>query len=63
MIWVGGISLETYLLHIEFVMRDIKTLHLGYWPTALLTIAVTLPVAWLLHKAIDKVQGIAGRKA
>ena len=44
-------------------MRDIKTLHLGYWPTALLTIAVTLPVAWLLHKAIDKVQGIAGRKA
>ena len=63
MIWVGGISLETYLLHIEFVMRDIKTLHLGYWPTALLTIAVTLPVAWLLHKAIDKVLDIAGRKA
>ena len=62
MIWVGGISLETYLLHIEFVMRDIKTLHLGYWPTALLTIAVTLPVAWLLHKAIDKVLDIAGRK-
>ena len=54
MIWVGGISLETYLLHIEFVMRDIKAFHLGYWPTALLTIIITLPIAWLLHKAIDK---------
>ena len=54
MIWVGGISLETYLLHIEFVMRDIKAFHLGYWPTALLTITITLPIAWLLHKAIDK---------
>ena len=65
MIWVGGISLETYLLHIEFVMRDIKAFHLGYWPTALLTIIITLPIAWLLHKAIDKALKLSGndRKA
>ncbi len=49
----GTISLEAYLLHLHFVMTYIKPYHLGYWPTALLTILVTIPLAWILHKCIE----------
>ena len=50
---VGALSLEAYLIHLHFVMCYIEPLHLGYWPTFLLTVAITLPLAWLLHHAID----------
>ncbi len=48
--WVGGISLEIYLVHIEFILKPLYRLHLGYWPTALLLIAISLPVAWIVAK-------------
>jgi peptidoglycan/LPS O-acetylase OafA/YrhL len=47
------VSLEAYLLHIHFVLSYIEPHHLGYWLTFLLTVAITLPLAWLLHKVID----------
>lgn len=55
--WVGGISLEVYLVHVEFVMKPIEHHHLGYWPTFLLTAAISLPAAWLLNYCITKVTG------
>ena len=51
--FVGTISLEVYLIHVHFVLRYIEPHHLGYWLTALLCLLVTLPLAWLLHKAVD----------
>jgi len=55
--WVGGLSLETYLIHCQFVMKHVETLHLGYWFTALLTLVITLPMAWLLHKVVEIIVG------
>lgn len=53
--FVGTISLEFYLIHYEFVLKQIRPLQLGYWLTVLLTFAVTVPLAWLLHKLLDKI--------
>ncbi len=52
--WVGAISLETYLIHSEFVLRHITPLHLGYWPSFLLTAGISLPLAFLLHRILEK---------
>lgn len=52
---VGALSLEAYLIHIHFVLVYIEPYRLGYWPTALLTIVITLPLAWLLNRIIEKV--------
>lgn len=49
-IFVGTLSLEAYLVHIHFVLDYLHPLHLGYWPTFLLCIVITLPAAWLLSK-------------
>jgi peptidoglycan/LPS O-acetylase OafA/YrhL len=51
--FVGGISLEIYLIHIQFVLKYIKSYHLGYWPTFLLMLAISLPLAWLLSKLVS----------
>lgn len=51
--FVGTLSLEFYLIHVEFVLKYIKPLHLGYFPTALLTLVIALPIAWLLHKLLS----------
>lgn len=59
--WFGALSLEGYLIHIQFVLRPLETYHLGYWPTFLLTVAITMPLAWLLHTAISKLLSIATR--
>lgn len=48
--WVGGISLEIYLLHVQFVLLPIEKHHLGYWPSFFLTLAISLPVAWIISK-------------
>jgi peptidoglycan/LPS O-acetylase OafA/YrhL len=48
--FVGMISLEFYLIHVQFVMYKITPYKLGYWPTALLTFVISLPLAWLLYK-------------
>ncbi len=50
----GGLSLEAYLIHNHFVMAWIAPYRLGYWPTALLTIALTIPLAWLLHQLVKR---------
>lgn len=51
--FIGTVSLEFYLIHVEFVMKQLKPLSLGYWLTALLTLLITLPIAWLMHKGIE----------
>ena len=51
--FVGGISLEIYLIHVQFILVYIEKYHLGYWPTFLLCLAISLPAAWLLSKAIS----------
>lgn len=50
---IGSISLEAYLIHIAFVMPWLNHMHLGYWPTFLLCVAITMPLSWLLHQGID----------
>lgn len=50
--FVGTISLELYLVHIEFVLRNVTPYKLGYCLTALIMIAISLPLAWILHKAV-----------
>ena len=52
---VGSLSLEIYLIHSHFVLTWIEPWRLGYWPTFALCLAVTLPVAWLLHYILHKV--------
>lgn len=47
--WVGGLSLECYLIHSHFVLRHLPR-EWSYWPTSLVCIAITLPLAWLLMK-------------
>lgn len=51
--FVGALSLETYLVHIEFVLRYLKPYRLGYAVTSLSMIAISLTMAWLLHKAVN----------
>ena len=48
--FVGTVSLETYLIHEHFVHVYIRKLSLGYWPTFLLVVVATLPLAWLLSR-------------
>ena len=50
--FVGALSLEAYLIHIHFVLVYGQPYHLGYWPTFLVTVAITLPIAWLLQRLI-----------
>lgn len=52
---VGALSLEAYLIHLHFVLVLIERHHLGYWPTALLTIIITVPLAWMLHWIVAKI--------
>jgi peptidoglycan/LPS O-acetylase OafA/YrhL len=49
----GAISLEIYLIHLHFVMDYVAKYQLGYWLTSLLTIVISMPLAWLLHKLIE----------
>ena len=53
--FIGTISLELYLIHIQFVMKYITPYNLGYCLTALTMIAVSIVLAWLLHKAVGKI--------
>jgi len=51
----GALSLEAYLIHNHFVMANLIPYHLGYWLTALLTIVITIPLAWLLQKILKRI--------
>lgn len=53
--FIGSLSLEAYLIHIEFVLRPIEKYHPGYWPTFLLTVAITMPLAYILNKMISHI--------
>ncbi len=52
--FLGTISLEIYLIHIEWIMKPIQQYKLGYCLTALLVLLISIPAAWLLQKIIDK---------
>lgn len=54
--FVGTISLELYLIHIQFVLKYITPYKLGYCLTALLMIAVSLVLAWILHKMTSRIK-------
>lgn len=54
--WVGALSLEAYLIHSHFVLCYVEVYKLGYWPTFLITIAITLPLAFVLHWLMSKLQ-------
>ncbi len=49
--FIGGISLELYLVHIHYVLNFLTPLHLGYALTAAIMIAVSILMAWPLHLA------------
>ena len=53
--FVGALSLEAYLIHIHFVLVYVQPYHLGYWLTFLVTVDITLPIAWLLQRLIGLV--------
>lgn len=59
--WLGAMSLEAYLIHLHFVLDYIERLHMTYWPTFLATIAITIPLAWILKKIVDRISRIAER--
>ena len=60
--FVGTISLEVYLIHIQFVLKYITPYKLGYCLTALLMIAVSLVLAWALHKVLGFAVGKMSRQ-
>lgn len=62
MAWFGMLSLEAYLIHIQFVLRPIEHYHLGYWPTFILTVVITMPLALILNKSITFIEHICQRK-
>ena len=51
---VGMVSLEMYLLHVHFVLVRVQSMQWGYWGTFLACFAITLPLAWLLNKGMEK---------
>lgn len=53
--WVGGISLEIYLVHVQFVLNPLQQYRLGYWLTFFATLAISLPVAWIISKVCSVV--------
>lgn len=50
--FIGTISLEIYLVHIEFIMKPLGKYHLGYGLTVLCVLLISIPAAWLLSKAM-----------
>ena len=53
--FLGTISLELYLIHIEYVLRPVARHHLGYGMTLFWTLLIAIPAAYLLHWAVDRV--------
>lgn len=62
MAFVGTVSLEIYLIHAQFVLKYVREWNLGYCLTALTMIAVSVPLAWLLHKAVGLLVGRLERR-
>lgn len=53
--WIGGISLEIYLIHFQFVMKHIFPYHVGYWSLFLLTLLIAAPIAWVVQLVIRRI--------
>ena len=51
--FLGSISLEIYLIHIEFVLRPLGRYNLGYGLTLLCVLLVSVPAAYILRRAVD----------
>ena len=51
----GTLSLELYLIHAHFVLDYLERNNWAYWPTFFAATAITLPLAWLLHIAIEQI--------
>jgi putative acyltransferase len=51
----GTLSLELYLIHAHFVLDYLERNNWAYWPTFFVATAITLPLAWLLHTAIEQI--------
>lgn len=54
--WIGALSLEAYLLHLNFILVNIEKWHLGYWSTFFICVGITLPVAWVLHQTVHLIE-------
>jgi peptidoglycan/LPS O-acetylase OafA/YrhL len=50
--FIGGISLEVYLLHAHFVIVKVNTLRLGFWLTFIITTLISALAGWLLSKVV-----------
>jgi peptidoglycan/LPS O-acetylase OafA/YrhL len=48
--FLGGISLEMYLIHQHFVLYCVEKYDLGYCLSALISIPITVALAWALHR-------------
>ncbi len=53
--FVGGISLELYLIHIQFVLKYVQPYRLGYTLTVLAMMAASIPLAWLLSRIVERI--------
>lgn len=53
--FIGSISLEIYLIHIEFVLRPLGRYPLGYPLTVVCVLAISVPVAFAVHWLIGKI--------
>jgi len=62
MAFVGTVSLEIYLIHAQFVLKYVREWDLGFCLTAVITIAVSVLLAWLLHRAVGMLTGRMLRK-
>lgn len=51
--FVGTVSLELYLVHVNFVLKYLRPYNLGYWLTLLLMTVIALLLAWLIHKLLS----------
>ena len=50
--FVGTVSLELYLVHVNFVLKYLKPYELGFWLTVLIMTAISLILAYLAHRII-----------
>lgn len=53
--FVGTVSLELYLIHVNFVLKYLRPYDLGYWLTLVLMTAISLLLAWLIHKIMKRI--------
>ena len=50
---IGTVSLELYLVHVNFVLYPLQKYEMGFWLTALSMMAISLVIAWLVHQLLS----------